>query len=323
MAGEPQPLIVVTGANGFVGRYLCAEISRRGYRLGAAIRDVSRGAGIHGRISTVGPLSATTDWTSAIVGARAIVHLAARVHVMRETAHDPAKAFRCANVDATAALARAAAAQGVKRLVYVSSVKVNGEATYGDAFRADGRPFPQDLYGTSKHEAELELQRIAASTGLELTVIRPPLVYGPAVRGNFLRLLKLVRLGVPLPFGRVDNRRSMIYNGNLADALITCALHPQAAGKTYLVSDGEDLSTPELITRLAGELKRPARLWPLPARVLRAAGALTGKGGEVDRLIGSLVVDSSPIRDELGWRPPYTVSEGLAETARWFASAHP
>ena len=313
----PAHTVLVTGANGFVGRRLCAELAREGHRVRLGVRDPARAAGLEGEIVAIGALE-SADWSKAVAGVDAVIHLAARVHVMRESAADPLAEFRAVNVGVTESVARAAAAQGVKRFVFVSSVKVNGEATSAKPFTSDDVPAPRDPYGISKWEAERALARIADTSGLEVAIVRPPLVYGPGVGGNFLRLLKLLRRGIPLPFGAVDNRRSMIYNGNLASVLRACAVHPGAAGKTYLVSDGEDLSTAELTRRLAAVLGMRARLVPVPPPVLRLAGALTGKAGEIDRLVGSLRVDASRVRDELGWKPPHTVQEGLTETAAWF-----
>jgi nucleoside-diphosphate-sugar epimerase len=310
--------ILVTGANGFVGRCVCGELSRRGYAVRAAVRGEDRGRGLADEIVAVGDLGPGTDWSRAVTDIDAIIHLAARVHVMKETAADPLHAFRAANVRATESLAQAAADRGVKRFVYVSSIKVNGEETAGQPFTPDNPARPCDPYGVSKWEGEQVLRRVADATHLEVTVVRPPLVYGPGVGGNFLRLLKLVQRGIPLPFGAIDNHRSMIYNRNLASALIVCALHPNASGKTYLVADGEDLSTRELVRRLATALGQPARLLPVPPRMLRLAGALIGADAEVDRLIGSLRVDSTPIRTELAWSPPYAIADALEETAKWF-----
>jgi len=314
--------ILVTGANGFVGRHLCADLHRQGYQVRPAVRDFTRVADLPGRSISVGALSAETDWSSAVTGVDVVVHLAATgVYVMNESAaHSPA-AFRSVNVTATEALAKTAARHGVKRLIYVSSIKVNGEMTGDTPLRPDDAPQPQDRYGVSKWEAEQALWRVAEESGLEVTVLRPPLIYGPRVYGNFLRLMKLVERGLPVPLGAVENRRSMIYNGNLASALTACATRTGAAGRTYLVSDDEDLSTPHLIAQLAGLMGKSARLWRVPPKLLKAAGALTGKAAEVDRLIGSLRVDSSRIRDELDWSPPFTVIQGLAETARWFCGA--
>jgi nucleoside-diphosphate-sugar epimerase len=242
---------------------------------------------------------------------------------MRETASDPMIEFRTINVGVSETLAKAAIAHRVKRFVYVSSVKVNGEATSDQPYIRVDLPAPQDAYGISKWEAERALWAMTHSTGLEVTVVRPPLVYGAGVGGNFLRLLKLVSCGTPLPFSAVHNRRSMIYNGNLAHALIACAVHPNAAGKTYLVSDGEDISTPDLVRKLAAALGKRARLLPVPVGILQLAGAVTGKTAEIDRLVGSLQVDSSRMRSDLGWTPPFSLEEGIAATARWFAEARP
>lgn len=314
--------VLVTGANGFVGRVLCRTLQERGHTVRAAVRQAAVAPGIAGEPIVVGSIDAKTEWSLAVRGVDAVVHVAARVHVMRETESDPLQAFRNTNVHGTAALANAAAAAGVERFVYVSSIKVNGEATFDKPFTADDPPSALDAYGVSKQEAERGLRDIARLTGLQVTVVRPPLVYGPGVGGNFLRLLKLIRRGIPLPFGSIENRRSMIYNGNLADALVACATHANAAGKTYLVRDAEDLSTGGLVRRLAREMGTPARLWEVPPGILRGAGALIGRTAEVDRLIDSLVVEVSAIEHDLHWSPRYTVAEGLAKTAAWF-STHP
>jgi len=269
----------------------------------------------------VGSLNAGTDWLAALAGVDIVIHLAARVHVMRENAADPLAAFREVNVAGTERLARAAASSGVKRLVYVSSIKVNGEQTAGVPYSELDVPAPQDSYGVSKYEAEQALRQVALETGLEVVIVRPPLIYGPGVGGNFLRLLKLVSWGVPLPLASVLNRRSMIYLGNFVDALITCATHPAAVGKTYLVSDGEDISTPLLMQYMANLMGKHSWLWPLPSFLLKLAGKMTGLSGEVERLIGSLQIDSSGIRRELGWLPPYSMQQGLSETVRWFEQA--
>lgn len=261
----------------------------------------------------------SADWSQAMAGVDVVVHLAARVHVMRETASDPLTEFRAVNVGVTEALARAAATYGVQRLVFVSSIKVNGEATSGVPYTPDDPPAPHDPYGVSKWEAEQTLKSIAEATGLEVVVIRPPLIYGAGVRGNFLRLLKLVSLGMPLPFGAVHNRRSMVYNGNLASALMACAFHPKASGKTYLVADGEDLSTAELVRRLAIASRKRAVLVSVPPRALRWMGTLAGREAEIERLVGSLEVDSNLLRSELGWTAPFSIDDGIAETSRWFA----
>jgi nucleoside-diphosphate-sugar epimerase len=312
--------ILVTGAGGFVGRTLCRDLRDRHIDVRAAVRDLARAGDLGPDIVCVPDLAASYAWTPALEGVSSVVHLAARVHVMKDTAADPLAAFRRVNVDGSAALAHAAADAGVKRLVYVSSVKVNGEATNGAKFSERDEPRPEDAYGVSKWEAEQILREISAARGLELVIVRPPLVYGPGVGGNFLRLLKLVRSGVPLPFGAVDNARSLVFVRNLTDVLTACATREEAAGKTFLVSDGQDLTTAELVNSLAQLMRQRTFLVPVPARLLRIAGRCAGRAAEVERLIGSLLIDSSQVRAHLGWKPPFTVAEGLMQTVRWHAS---
>ena len=311
--------ILVTGATGFVGRILCSRLLAAGCRVRATLLASESPELLAGGVEPVviEPLGSDTPWRHALSGIDTVIHLAARVHIMHDSAADPLTEFRKVNTEGTLNLAREAATCGVKRLVFVSSIKVNGEessAPYTESSPAQ----PSDPYGISKWEAEQSLRKIEAETGLEVTVIRPTLVYGPGVKANFFNMLKVVHYGIPLPFAFITNRRSLIYVGNLADALITCASHPAAAGKTYLVSDGEDVSTPELIRRTAAALDVPARLFTVPVALLRLAGKLTGKCGAVDRLTGSLAVDTAMIRQELLWEPPFTMKEGLAETAEWF-----
>ncbi|MFA5171967.1 MAG: SDR family oxidoreductase [Sulfuriferula sp.] len=308
---------LVTGANGFVGRALCAELHRRGHAVRFAVRTVNAGFADFDQVE-VGQIDGKTDWTTALAGIDVVMHLAARVHVMHETAVDPLAVFREVNVAGTERLARAAASSGVKRLVYVSSIKVNGEQTGGIPFVEGDVPAPQDPYGTSKYEAEQALHSVAKETSLEVVVVRPPLVYGPGVGGNFMRLLQLVARGVPLPLASVQNQRSMIYLGNFVDALITSAMHPAAVGMTYLVSDGEDMSTALLIRRMADLMGKRSWLWPLPPVLLTLVGEMTGKSNEIARLLDSLQIDSSKIRSELEWVPPYSVQQGLSETVKWF-----
>jgi nucleoside-diphosphate-sugar epimerase len=307
--------VLVTGANGFIGRALCGVLAASGRRVRKAVRAPMRSLP---DALAVGDIGADTDWRTALEGVSGVVHLAARTHVLRETASDPLAEYRKINVSGTERLARSAAAGGVRRLVFVSSVKVSGECTGERPYAEDDTPRPEDAYGISKWEAEQALSRIAAETGLEVVVLRPPLVYGPGVKGNFLRLMNLVARGVPLPLGAVDNRRSFIYTGNLAGAIVKALDAPQAAGKTYLVSDGEDVSTPDLVRGLARALGVKPRLLSLPLAALGLAAALAGKRAEFARLTGSLQVDSSRIRRELGWDPRYSLARGLEETARWY-----
>jgi UDP-glucose 4-epimerase len=249
-----------------------------------------------------------TDWTAALKGVQTVVHLAGRVHVMRDRVGDPLAAFRRTNVEGTLNLARQAASVGVRRLVFISSVKVNGEA---GAYRESDPPSPLEPYGLSKLEAEAGLREIAALTGLGVVVIRPPLVYGPDVKANFQALVRAIERGIPLPLGAVPNRRSLVARDNLVDFIVTCLDHPAASGQTFLVSDGEDMSTPTLIRRIAHVMHRPARLLPVPVNVLWAVATITGKRAVAQRLLGSLQVDITKARTMLGWTPPLTVDEGL------------
>lgn len=310
---------LVTGANGFVGKYLCAELCRRGQSVRAAVRfEAARIDNVE--LAAVGSIGGGTDWAAALRDVDVVIHLAARVHIMRETAGDPLAEFLEVNLHGTENLARQAVRAGVKRLVYVSSIKVNGESTVGQPFSEPDNPDPQGPYAVSKWQAEQALQRIAQETGLEVVIVRPPLVYGPGVKGNFAQMLKVLAKGIPLPLALVRNLRSLIYVENLVDALITCATHPATAGKTYLVSDGEDISTPELLRRLGRTMGHPARLFPLPPGLLKLGSMLFGKAEQVERLLGSLRVDSGKMRRELGWQPPYTLEQGLHATTAAFVA---
>ncbi|MGH8634622.1 MAG: UDP-glucose 4-epimerase family protein [Burkholderiales bacterium] len=307
--------VLVTGANGFIGRALCDTLAASARRVRKALRMPVPGLSDAVAVGDIGP---DTDWRAALEGVNGVVHLAARSHVLRETATDPLAEYRRINVAGTERLARSAAAGGIRRLVFLSSVKVNGERTEERPYTEQDTLRPEDPYGVSKSEAEQALARIAAATGLKVAVLRPPLVYGPGVKGNFLRLMNFLARGVPLPLGAVDNRRSFIYAGNLAGAIVKALDAPQAAGRTYLVSDGEDVSTPDLVRRLARALGVKPRLLSLPLAALGLGATLAGKRAEFARLTGSLQVDSSRIRRELDWEPRFSLAQGLAETARWF-----
>lgn len=305
-------MILVTGATGFVGAALIARLTCEGTAVRGSIRRVS--AAIPRDVSTVevDSLTAYTDWSRALEGVHAVVHTAARVHVMSETSTDPMVEFRRVNVEGTLNLARQAAAAGVQRFVFVSSVKVNGEATtLGQPFSADDLPAPIDPYGVSKMEAEGGLREISAKTGLEVVVIRPPLVYGPGVRANFRALMRAVRNYIPLPLGAVHNLRSLVAIDNLTDFIVTCIQHPAAANHIFLVSDGNDLSTPELIRRMAHTMGKPALLLPIPVSLLEAGAACLDKRDVIRRLCGSLQVDITKNRSLLNWIPPIGVDEGL------------
>ncbi len=301
--------ILVTGANGFVGRALCGHLGTLGQVVVSAVR---RASGLADEV-VVGDIDDATDWTAALRGCDAVVHLVARVHVMDDTAQNSLALYRATNVEATLNLARQAAAAGVKRFVFISTIKVNGEGRDA-AYRETDVAAPGDAYAMSKWEAEQGLQRIARETGLEIVILRPPLVYGPGVKANFLRLMRIVGRGWPLPLGAIRNRRSLLYLGNFVDAIGLCVEHPAAAGQTFLLDDGEAVSTPELVRALANAMGRPVRLLLVPVGVLELAGALLGKRAAVARLTGSLFVDSSAIRSRLGWVPSYTLRQGLAAT---------
>jgi nucleoside-diphosphate-sugar epimerase len=268
--------------------------------------------------SIVGNLDAHTNWSFAFHEIDVVIHLAARVHVMRDDSENPLEEFRKVNVQGTENLARQAAQAGVKRLVYVSSIKVNGEQTADTPFSEIDLPHPLDPYGISKMEAEQALHRVARETGLEIVIVRPPLVYGAGVKGNFISLFAAIDKGIPLPLAGAHNARSLVYVGNLVDALICCATHPSAVGQTYLLSDGSEISTAQLCREIAIALACADRTFYLPPALLRGLLGLLGKSAQLDRLFGSLRIDSSKIQRELAWSPPYTMQQGLRSTADWY-----
>ena len=316
-------MILVTGATGFVGSALVAQLTTDNAAVRAAIRREGKSASQGVDFVRVGDLVPETDWSESLNSVDSVVHLAARVHVMHDKAADPLAEFRRVNVDGTLNLARQAAFAGVRRFVFVSSVKVNGESTLlGHPFSADDEPEPQDSYGISKHEAELGLRELALSSGMEVVIIRPPLVYGPGVKANFASMIRWLFKGIPLPLGAVHNKRSFVALDTLVDLIVTCLEHPAAANQTFLVSDGEDLSTTELLQRMGKALGKPARLIPVPVGVMEAAAKLIGKGDVAQRLFGSLQVDSSKARDLLGWTPVVSVDEALHKTAEAFLASH-
>lgn len=315
--------ILITGINGFVGGAVSTRLRAGGHSVLGAVRrfDPQRQLSYGYKQLIVGELGPDTIWEQALQGIDTVIHLAARVHMMNDTAADPLAAFRLVNVEATGRLALEASKAGVKRFVFISSVKVHGEETLTPYDETS--PYnPQDPYGVSKMEAEKLLRRIEAETGLEVVVVRPTLVYGEGVKANFLRLIQMIQSGVPLPLASIVNIRSLLYVGNLADALAVCALHPKAAGQTYLVSDGEDVSTPRLIRSIAVAMGVPARLFPVPVVVIQLLGMLVGKTSMIQRVIGSLVVNSSKIRLDLGWKPPFQMKDGLRDTVEWYRSVH-
>ncbi len=309
----PSRAILVTGAAGFVGRALVRRLAAEHRALRAAVRSASTGLPAEVAQVAVGEIGPDTDWTRAVDGADAVVHLAARVHMTGEAGRD-LPLFRAVNAAGSEMLARAARSAGVRRFVLLSTTTVYGDRSPGRPFDESSPPVPASAYGRSKLEAEQLVAQALAGSATELVVLRPPLVYGPGVKGNFVRLLQLVRSGLPLPLASVRNRRSLVFVDNLVDAIVRALEHPAAAGRTYVVSDGEDVSTPELIARIAAALGRPPRLFAFPPALLRFAGTLLGRGDEIGRLLDDMAVDGSRIRRELGWTPPFSVDEGLARS---------
>jgi nucleoside-diphosphate-sugar epimerase len=312
-------MILVTGATGFVGRALVQKLVDDHLPVRACVRQASATMPMGADIAHIEGLSAEMDWTRALDGITTVVHAAARVHVMDDKAADPLAEFRRVNVAGTLHLASQAAAAGVSRFVFVSSIKVNGEATEsGRAFSADDIPAPLDAYGISKMEAEQGLHELSKLTGMEVVIIRPPLVYGPGVKANFQAMMSWLNRGIPLPLGAVHNARSLVAVDNLVALIATCITHPAAANQTLLVSDGEDLSTTQLLQRMGRALGRPARLIPVPASLLRIGATALGKPAIAQRLCGSLQVDIAKTKKLLAWSPPLSVDEGLRKAAEGF-----
>ncbi|MCQ4256684.1 UDP-glucose 4-epimerase family protein [Stutzerimonas stutzeri] len=303
--------IFLTGASGFIGCVIERELRERvGISLTLLVR--SPGPAFSPTTYVVGRLSVDTDWSAAVAQQQVVIHAAARAHVMKDEVADPLAEYRRVNVEGTLNLARQAAAAGVKRFIFISSIKVNGEATVKSrAFSANDEAAPEDAYGVSKLEAEQGLLHLAAETGMEVVVIRPPLVYGPSVKGNFASMIKLVEKGIPLPLGAIHNKRSLVGVDNLVDLIIRCIDHPAAANQVFLAGDGQDLSTTELLRDVGEAMGKPARLIPVPAGMLQFGATLLGKKAMAQRLLGSLQVDISKTCELLDWKPPYTVQEGL------------
>lgn len=313
--------ILVSGANGFVGKAVCAELAARGLPVQAAVRSAARIGGQGTQLITpvgVGNIDGVTDWTAALAGCSAVIHLAARAHILRDNAGDPCTEFRKTNVDGTMQLARSAAAAGVRRFIFVSSVGVNGQRNSRPFTEADP-PDPGEPYAVSKLEAEIALRAETEASGMELVIVRPPLVYGPDCPGNFRRLLKLLASGLPLPLAAVVQQRSYIGVWNLADFLVACLLQKPAAGEMFLISDGEDIALPGLLRGLAEGMQRKTRLFPVNPRVLGAIAGAAGAGAVFEKLCGGLTVDASHARQVLGWQAPVSLAEGLRRTGNWYA----
>jgi nucleoside-diphosphate-sugar epimerase len=315
--------LLVTGATGFIGRALIARLLRcSDYKIYAAVRKVATDFPSTVNQWKFDGVSSNTDWNNALQGVDCIIHTAARVHVMSDTANDPLEEFRNVNTSGTLNLARQAAESGVKRFIYLSSIKVNGEATLqGAPFTPDDIFVPTDPYALSKYEAEQGLLKIAHETQMEVVIIRPPLVYGPGVKANFFNMMKWLYKGVPLPFGSIHNKRSLVALDNLVDLILTCIVHPAAANQVLLVSDGEDLSTTELLSRVSLALGKQSWLLPVNQKVLEFGLMLIGKKDLAQRLCGSLQVDISKAERLLNWTPSISVDEGFRTTAEYFKNS--
>lgn len=312
--------IVVTGANGFVGGGLISPLLERGHVVSAVTRKAAV-SNLDSRVSKqiIDNLSAQQDWRSILANQQVVIHAAARVHVMNEGASDPLSEFRKVNVEGTLNLARQSAAAGVKRFIFISSIKVNGEQTFpGSPYTARTEATPTDPYGISKMEAEQGLLAIASSTGMEVVIIRPVLVYGPGVRANFRKLMVLIYKGVPLPFGAINNRRSFVSLENLVDLIMLCLEHPAAVNRVFLISDGEDLSTIALIQKIGSAMNKKTFLLPIPVWFLKLCACLLGKRSQLRRLCGSLEVDIDETRRLLGWAPPFKVDFSITKTVQDF-----
>jgi nucleoside-diphosphate-sugar epimerase len=307
--------VLITGANGFIGRNLCAFLKKQGYFVRGTVRKSMHNIFGVDEYIQVGDIDQKTDWQQALVGIDVVIHLAARVHIVNEKADHPLEKFRKVNVFGTKHLAQAVAQVGVKRFIFVSSVKVNGENNQVPYTEKD-EPVPEDAYGISKLEAEQVVGHIAAETGLKVVILRLPLVYGPGVKANFRNLIKIAGSSLPLPFKGINNKCSFLYVGNLMEAMAACIEHPRAAGQTFLVSDGQDVSTPGLIRMIANAIGKRVVLFSLPLRFLRMVCKIMGKAKEFEKLTGSLRVDNSKIRNLLGWKVPFTLEEGIRETLK-------
>lgn len=310
--------VLVTGGTGFIGAALVDKMKDdERFDVSASVRAerTSNEVITH----HVPDLTADTSWLSALDGIDVVVHTAARVHVMNDSSTDPLTEFRKVNVEGTLNLARQAARSGVQRFVFLSSIKVNGEGTQeGRSYKADDVPDPKDYYGISKMEAEIALRELAEREQMEVVIIRPVLVYGPGVKANFLSMIRWLNKGVPLPLGAIHNKRSLVSLDNLISLIVTCIEHPAAANQVFLVSDGDDISTTQLLVRISNALNKPSRLIPVPSRILELFAGLLGKRDFSRRLCGSLQVDIAKNRELLNWTPQVSVDQSLSKTVKFF-----
>ncbi len=325
MKKDNLPKILITGADGFIGQALSLSLAQEGFTVRGQIYDSGnrvykkKAAKADIELIESGDLRAFTQWPSLFTNTEVVIHLAAKVHDMSRDQQRKLNEYQTINTDLTAQVARQAVKSGVKRMVFVSTIKVNGESTReGSSFKETDVPGPLDAYALSKFEAEKVLRKIGRETGLETVILRLPLVYGPGVKANFLRLIKLVDKGIPLPLKKLENKRSLVYIGNLVDALRHCMSDEQAANQTFLVSDGADLSTPALMTMIARALNKRARLIAFPISIMKGLARIVGQAQEMDRLAGSLAVDISKIKSTLGWQPPFSVEYAIKETVNWY-----
>jgi nucleoside-diphosphate-sugar epimerase len=319
MAENNMGKVLVTGANGFIGRALCLFLKRKGYVVRAAVRGERIDIPGVDEYVQVGDISRSTDWQQALIGIDLVVHLAGCAHNLKKATAASFNTFRQVNVFATESLAKASAKAGIKRFIFVSSVKVNGEGAIRPYNEKD-IPAPEDAYGMSKREAEEVLAGIGARTGLQTVILRLPLVYGPEAKANFKELIKAISSGVPLPLKGLKNRRSFLYIGNLTDAIAVCLVHPRAAAETFLLSDRQDVSTEELVKIISFAMNKRIVLFFFPANLLRVFSKIMGKERAVNKITGSLAVDSSKIGDLLGWKPPFTLEEGIRLTVKNYKS---
>lgn len=314
--------VLVTGANGFVGSWLCDKLQGQGHQVVRVTRNHPCANPSHNHIE-IGDIDEKTDWSGALQGVEVVIHTAARVHVLHESVTDPLSEFRHVNIDATVRLAEQAAEAGVRRFIFISTIGVLGNYSK-TPMNEERRPSPPNAYSASKKEAEVRLMQVADRKGIEVVILRPPLVYGPGVKANFLRLMQAVDRGLPLPFGRVKNLRDFISVENLCSLVMLCLTHPDAANQIFVVADGEPISTPALIRKLAALLQKPARLLPVPRWFLWQGARLTNKERLYHSICSSLRIDTRRARNVLGWQPVQSMDEGLQQTVEWYKQqSHP